>query len=388
MWLIVMLLGKKIIFLLGNMNLGGAERQALFLAQYLQEREHARIEVWGIGETGLVAKMCDDTGILWKNIPFNFGGGIVRGFIGAVRFSRRIREAAPDVLLPYTWFPNVLCGVVWRSTGARCCIWNQRDSGVFLDPARFAHRLAARLTPFFISNSPHAAAFLTDRFGVDLRCLAVIPNGVRLEPPRDDRISWRRRLGVDENGFVGCMVANFSQLKDHATAVRAWRFVVNQLATCGRRAMLVLAGRDDGTASSINSLIRELDLDRDVCILDSVDDVTGLLASCDIGVHCSEHEGCPNAVLEEMAVGLPVAGSDNSGVRMALGEGCEAFLALYQDSEELAQRILKFAMDSKYRTIVGDNNKKRVLDFYSVETMCSETTKFIENALKYKDRKE
>ena len=75
-----------------------------------------------------------------ENIPLNFGAGIVRDFIEVVRFSRRIREAAPDVLLPYTWFPNVLCGLVWRFTGARVCVWNQRDSGVSLDPSRAAHR--------------------------------------------------------------------------------------------------------------------------------------------------------------------------------------------------------------------------------------------------------
>ncbi|WP_191966179.1 glycosyltransferase [Oryzomonas japonica] len=377
-----MLAGKKIIFLLGNMELGGAERQAMLLARHLQEREHARIEVWGIGEPGRVAQMCDDSGIPWENIPLNFGAGVVRDFIEVVRFSRRLREAAPDVLLPYTWFPNVLCGLVWRFSGPGICVWNQRDSGVFLDPTRVVHRLAVKLTPFFVSNSTHAATFLMDRFRVDRQRLAVIPNGVRLELPRNDRISWRDRLGAGEGDFVGCMVANFSQLKDHGTAVRAWRRVVGQLAACNRRALLVLAGRDDGTAHSISLLIRELGLGGDVRILDAVDDVPGLLAACDMGVHCSEHEGCPNAVLEEMAVGLPVVASDNSGVRMVLGEGGEVFLAPYRDSEGLAQRILEFAMDGHYRAKVGKNNKQRILDCYSVEAMCSHATRFIENAFK------
>lgn len=213
--------------------------------------------------------------------------------------------------------------------------------------------------------------------------LAVIPNGVRLEAPRDDRIAWRHRLGVDENDFVGCMVANFSRTKDHATAVRAWRLVVDQLATGCRRAMLVLAGRDDGTVNSINELIQELDLDRDVCILDSVDDVAGLLASSDIGVHCSEHEGCPNAVLEEMAAGLPVVATDNEGVRIVLREGAETFIASHQDVEGIAKRILQFALDSELGTRVGRNNKQRISDCYSVETMCRETVRFIDHALKH-----
>lgn len=374
--------GKKIIFILGNFELGGAERQALLLGAALRKQAGAEVEIWGLGPPGRISVLCDHDAIPWRSVCLEISGNPLKVACRLVQFTLLLRQATPDILMPYTWFPNVLCALVWRFCGARICIWNQRDNGVGLAPMRIVHQLAVKLTPFFISNSTHAATFLMDRFGVDRRRLAVIPNGVRLELPRNDRISWRDRLGVEENDFVGCMVANFSQLKDHGTAVRAWRRVVGQLAACNRRALLVLAGRDDGTAHSVSLLIRELGLDRDVRILDAVDDVPGLLAACDMGVHCSEHEGCPNAVLEEMAVGLPVVASDNNGVRMVLGEGGEAFLAQYRDWEGLAQRILEFAMDDQYGAKVGKNNKQRILDCYSVEAMCSHATRFIENAFK------
>ena len=85
-----MLAGKKIIFVLGSFKLGGAERQALFLAQYLIEHEKAKTEVWGIGEPGPVSLMCEDSGIPCKNIPLNFGDGFISDFIEVVRFSRRL----------------------------------------------------------------------------------------------------------------------------------------------------------------------------------------------------------------------------------------------------------------------------------------------------------
>lgn len=377
-----MLAGKKIIFLLGSMKLGGAERQALFLAQYLLEREDAVVEVWGIGAAGPVTRMCDDSGISWRNISLNFGAGPIRDFIEIARLSQLIYQAAPDILLPYTWFPNVLCGFAWRLTGARVCIWNQRDSGLFLDPTRAVHRLAVKLTPFFISNSTHAATFLIDNFKIDPQRLTIIPNGIRLAPPQNDRPSWRRRLGIEDNDFVGCMIANFSPIKDHATAVRAWRSVVNHLVTCRRRAVLVLAGRDDGMVDGLRALIHELHLERDVRILDAVDDVAGLLASCDVAVHCAEHEGCPNAVLEEMAAGLPVVASDNNGVRMILGDEGKSFIAPFQDSEGIAQRILHLALDSENRTTVGRNNIQRIQNNHNIETMCSNITQFIAHTLK------
>jgi glycosyltransferase involved in cell wall biosynthesis len=383
-----MLAGKKIIFLLGSMELGGAERQALYLAMYLSEHEHAMVEFWGLGALGRLTQICDEFGIPWKNHSIRFGFGLVRDFTELLRLSRLIYRSAPDVLMPYTWFPNVLSGLIWRISGCHTCIWNQRDSGVSLDPTRAIHRLAVYLTPFFISNSTHAAAFIMDRFGVNQEHVVVIPNGVRLDPPRDNRHTWRLQLGVEDNDFVGCMVANFSQLKDHVTAVRAWRLVVDKLDIYGRRAMLVLAGRDDGTVKSINSLIRKLNLEKNVCILDSVDDVSGLLASCDVGVHCSEHEGCPNAVLEEMLAGLPVVATYNDGSRKVLGVGADAFLAQHQNSDDIAQSIINLAIDNDYRVKVGNLNKQRALEMFGVEAMCSETTKFIVHTLRDKNHKE
>lgn len=379
-----MFAGKKIVFLLGNFELGGAERQALLLACHLRDQEGAEVEVWGIGGPGRASDLCDASGVSWRQIHLQLGASLTANILDLISFVGELRRVKPDVLLPYTWFPNVLCGLTWRIAGCQVCIWNQRDSGIFLDPTRAVHRLAVNLTPFFISNSTHAAAFLKDRFGVDKERLTVIPNGVRLDPPCDNRHTWRLRLGVADSDFVGCMVANFTKLKDHGTAVRAWRVVVDQLlATRSRRAVLVLAGRDDGTAVSITSLIRELDLEGDVCLLDAVDDVTGLLASCDIGVHCSEHEGCPNAVLEEMAAGLPVVASDNDGVRMVLGDGAEPFLAPHRDAEGIAQRILRVALDSDYRESVGKSNQQRISNGFSIETMCRETAHFIDHALRH-----
>ena len=48
----------------------------------------------------------------------------------AIRLAWALRRARPDVILPYTMRPNVLCGVLRRLAGARFCVWNQRDAGL------------------------------------------------------------------------------------------------------------------------------------------------------------------------------------------------------------------------------------------------------------------
>ena len=75
-----------------------------------------------------------------------------------------LRRSRSDVLLPYCGLPNVVCGLIWRYTGATTCIWNQRD--VLLALGDGLARRAARNTPVLVSNSSHAAAHLVDELGV------------------------------------------------------------------------------------------------------------------------------------------------------------------------------------------------------------------------------
>jgi len=185
--------GRRIIFVLFNLELGGAERQALILAHHLVQHEKAKVEVWGFNKTGPVAQICDQLGLPWRIVPFplksgsfarkklpqerkgakknqqnqqeDFGDSIsppsgFRGrffaplrlggrllapsLVGLVRLALSLRRARPDVLLPYTFVPNVVCGLIWKWTGARACVWNQRDEGVMRFVTEWAPSAAGR----------------------------------------------------------------------------------------------------------------------------------------------------------------------------------------------------------------------------------------------------
>ena len=73
--------------------------------------------------------------------------------------------------------------------------------------------------------------------------------------------------------------------------------------------------------------MRALELGAHVHFLGPVDDVGALLAELDLGVLSPREEACPNGVLECMAAGLAVVGTDNDGIREVLGESSGRFLA-------------------------------------------------------------
>ncbi|HKR12602.1 MAG TPA: glycosyltransferase [Pyrinomonadaceae bacterium] len=359
--------GCRIIFVLFNLELGGAERQALILARHLAEKEKADVEVWGFNKTGPVAQICEQLGLTSRLVSYPFDKAnpwSLRKLTGI------FREASPDILLPYTFVPNVICGLIWKSTGAGACVWNQRDEGRMPFVADSA-RAAAQRTPMFISNSERGASFLVDKLEVDPLKIKVIKNGIELSLPQDDRFVWRDRLMIDDDCFVACMIANLHAKKDHETLLRAWRRVVNEIGD--RKPVLVLAGRHDGAYESLAALTRELNLNDHVRFSGQISDVSGLLKASDLGVFSSTCEGCPNGVLESMAAGLAVAGTDIDQIRSVLGPDSSEFLAPPKDDVGLATAILKLANDADLRITLGTANRKRVEENYTASRMCDET---------------
>jgi len=361
-----------------NLELGGAERQALMLAKHLVEQEQAAVEVWGFNKSGPVAQICEQFGVPWRIISFPFKSGRVARMIGLARVAMSLRRAHPDLLLPYTFVPNVVCGLVWRWVGARACVWNQRDEGRMTFVADWA-RSAARRTPMFISNSEVGAEFLRADLGVDSSKIRVIENGVSMSPPLEDRSGWRARLDIDDECFVACMVANLHDNKDHPTLLRAWKRVVD--ASNGRKAVLVLAGRHDGAYESLMSLSRELNLNGHVRFAGQVLDVSGLLSAVDLGVFSSVNEGCPNGVLESMSAGLAVAGTDIDTIRTVVGAHNSEFLAPPKDHDALAGAIMKLANDPSLRVTIGAENRQRVNERYTVARTCESMVDIIKQVL-------
>lgn len=367
-----MLKGRRIIFVLGNLELGGAERQALILARYLATREEADVQIWGFNKSGPIAEICEQQGIATRVIPYPFNGNETSRLRALAGVCRSLRRAKPDLLLPYTFGPNVVCGLVWKWTGAGSCVWNQRDEGIVPFDSPSVRRAAER-TPQFVSNSDAGAKFLVEKLGVNREKVTVIPNGVETVAAEMDRDAWRARLAVDDRTFVACMIANLHLNKDHATLLHAWRKVVNEFATNGRSALLVLAGRHDGAYESLASLVSELEIGENVRFAGPVSDVRGLLNAADVSVFSSRSEGCPNAVLESMSAGLPVAGTDIKGVRDVVGSGGTQFLAPVGDADSLADVLVKLAKDPELCSRIGTENRQRVKNNYDSLRMCRDT---------------
>ena len=110
--------GKTVVIVLGNLELGGAERQALHLGRFLKSKG-AMVQMWGFLGPGVVATRCEEYGIAWRVIPFVWPPSWVLKLGNVLRFGLSLYRSHSDVVISYTNWPNVVCGLVWRWSGAK-----------------------------------------------------------------------------------------------------------------------------------------------------------------------------------------------------------------------------------------------------------------------------
>lgn len=379
--------GKKVLFLFTSLDVGGSERQAMLLARHLKEQHGAEVRVWGLTrEPGSLATACDHAGIRWEAIPFSWPESRAGKITELMKFVGRLRREGPDILLPFNLLPCVVSGLTWRLSGAALNVWSHRNAGNAMALGRL-QPLAVRLTPWFISNSEHGKRYLVETYGMDPRRVKVITNGVFLPQEADERSSWRRRLGISDDGFVAVMIANIHHPKDHPTLLKAWRRALDESPAEGNpRMTLVLAGRPDARTEDLKSLASDLNLGEQLRVLGWTEDISGLLRAADILLHSSRSEGMPNAVIEGMAAGLPVVATDIPGIREAVGPDGSRFLAPPGDPEALSAQILRFQRDGTLRKSVGTLMKDRAQRVFDPRLACGQTAEFLTEALDARQR--
>lgn len=97
-------------------------------------------------------------------------------------------------------------------------------------------------------------------------------------------------------------------------------------------------------------------------------DVLERLASTDIFVMCSRHEGMPGALVQAMALGLPCISSNcSTGPKELIVEGQNGYLFTVGSDDELASKLTMLMKSANLRYHIGDNAAKSV-DRFQVES--------------------
>lgn len=366
---------RRILYVIGSLNVGGTERHLAQVAVRLKHREWEP-EVVALSPSGpLISNLKE------AKIPIH-GVELPKWVAAAIRNDRlririgllatafvlvftlwRRRPHAIHFFLPAAYIvgglASMLSFVPARIMSRRSLNAYQLDHPVFARIERYLHPWMALVC----GNSQAIVAELRDE-GIDPAKLRLIYNGIDTEIYEQsfDRDSARSALGIAANATVFVIVANLIPYKGHADLIAAFSQIKSRLR---HPWFLFCLGRDDGIAAQLQSQIDAEGLRENIRLMGARSDVPDFLRMADIGVLCSHEEGFSNAILEGMAAGLPMVVTNVGGNAEAVVDGQTGYVVPPHDSAALGEALLKMA-DNSCRTAMGEAGRQRTRELFSM----------------------
>ena len=346
----------KVLLVIGSARRGGAESQLTRLAVELRRRG-VDCRVAFVSQGGPLARGLDEGGVPWRAYgycgvsPSRLVGSAERsswwGLTRLMALRRDMWRWKPDVV--HAWLPQaVVAALLGPGREARVAAFRGQVLPGVLGPLSDPFVRAVRTADAITVNSPALIQDWAIPWGADPSRIQLIPNGVDVTGPLAD---------ASRQPPVAAVVANFLPYKGHAVLIDALALTRSPLT-------VHLYG---AAGSPLVDDLRKRAADRGVLdrvtFREGVPDVRAELPTAQFAVHPSLTEGLSNAILEELAAGLPVVATDVGGNPSLITPGRNGELVPPGDATALAAALDRLAGDPSLRARLAAQARPSVMRY-------------------------
>ena len=356
----------KILFVIDGLWVGGTERSLADMLPYLVKAD--------IDPTIACLRRCGDEGVEKEVLRQGFDVHFLNGknlFAKAQNLRKFICDRRPHVV--HTALTNAnLVGrfaamglptvVVSSLVSTPYAAVRLKDPKINIRKLRVVQMIDAwssrNLTTHFhaVSNSAKAAAI--NDLGLSPERITVVERGrdtARLGQPSPQRREQARlRLGLQPDDQ---MIVNVGR-QDYPKGQKYLLEAMAKLVEKQSKTTLFIVGRSGQVSPDLEKLKEQLHLNGQVRFLGHREDIPEILAAADLFVFPSLFEGLPGAVIEAMALGLPIVASDIPPVREVVEENQNAILVAPASPSELAKAIATLLADRDKAFAYGKHSRK------------------------------
>lgn len=360
----------KVLHLLSDWKLTGPSEPVVTLCHLLQQRGHNVTLAYRKppgNAAKSVAALVKATGVnATDQFHLNHHFSVTDNPMDVFQLKRFIQQHKFQIINTNLSHDHILGGLAARWAGTRALVVrtdHQRDT---FKPTLLSRFLLRRLTDGLITFSTQARARLIRDFGIAAdRVVRVNPalDTARFHPGAGQR-AFRRELGFADSDIVVGVVARFQKYRKMDTFFEAMRLVVQQ----NPRVKAMLVGRSSQMEETIRRPIQRLGLTQHVVLAGYLTDryLDGL-ASMDLFVFMiAGSDGTARAMREALAMGIPVIANHTGMLPEFIDDGQSGFL-FNDNSQELAEKILKLASDDSLRKAIGTAAATRAQQEFSLD---------------------
>ncbi|MBI1649847.1 glycosyltransferase [Hyphomicrobium sulfonivorans] len=385
--------GRRVLFVIGSLDVGGAEKHVASLSIELKKRGW-QPEILVLFPGGPLTSILAENGVVIHSVAAS--NWLMRGvsskrlrssidlILSAISLFGGLWRRPPDVIHFFLPASYIIGGMISLASPVKTRIMSRRSLNNYQSKharlAQVEHWLHPKMTRI-LANSRAVWNDLVAE-GVDPEKLRLIYNGIDTDrfAAQGDKHALREVLGLGDDDLVLVMVANLIAYKGHRDLIEALASIKDRLPLGW---VLLTVGRDDGIGPDLQELTQKHGMDANIRFLGPRSDVPDLLKVADIGLLTSHEEGFSNAVLEAMASGLPMVVTEVGGNGEAVLDGKTGFVVPARDPAQLASALLRLVQDGN-RVEMGRRGQQRVRDVFSLHACVDEYERTYEDALAHR----
>ncbi len=356
----------KILHLVEDMKTGGIERLiASIVSEHLQAFD---FEVWCVARGGAIADELLEAGATVRTLDITS----YRNPLKVNQLRSELRKANPAVVHTHGYYAGTIGRTAGKLAGIPRMIHHVHSTYIGYEARHHRmERWLSRFTHRVLCCSVAVKDFVVATEQIKGERLQVVYNGVELQAAADTaRDDIRREFGISDTAPLLITVASLQPHKGHRFLLEAMPIIHADQPDVE----LLLVG-EGPLRKDLETQASELGIQDRVHFAGRRSDVVDLLTAADLFVlPSSEREGLGIAIVEAMACGLPVIGSDIGGIPEVIQDGETGLLVPPATPDKLAAAILQLLNDAESATTFGAASRHRYENVFTMQRMAEQLT--------------
>ncbi|WP_066633810.1 glycosyltransferase [Desulfolucanica intricata] len=353
----------NILFIIHRLSYGGAEKILTFLANKLSIDGGFRVYIYTYEDTCKYHVLHDAVSFIGENDVAKMR--FIRRFKQVIQMKRVIKRVKPDIIISFLTMSNFLSVLAGKLTYTPVIISERGDPYQYTS---FWDKIFC-----FINSFADGAVFQTDaaRKFYPRRLQkksTVIANPVFI---KDESVIANLDSPANEIAFV----ARFEIVqKRQDIMVQAFK-IVNE-----KYPEMVLKFYGDGPdLDYVKNMVESMGLKDKVIFMGLSNNPTKDISNARVFVLSSDYEGIPNALIEAMAIGMPVVSTDCSpgGARLLIENEVNGLLVPAGDYLAIAQAIIRYIENPDFARQCG-NAAKQIKTKYAPEKIINQWKEYVD----------
>lgn len=343
---------KKIIFSIVSMDKGGAERVVSILSNELCKNNDITIvtmvdEKVAYDLDKRIHYIClAENKLKSRNKILKKLCSLINIFIRFRKMKKILKNVNPDVIIAFLPEASFFTALA-NSKKNKLIISDRNDPN--MEYNNIIYKILMRLTykkaDGFVFQTPHAKEFFDKYINFNKTKYDIIVNPINL-----DFLNHNYKLC---NSKIIINVGRLNKQKNQELLIRSFKNIAEELPDY----KLEIYG-EGPLHSYLNDLINNLNMENRITLMGVSNNIVEKLLNSELFVLSSDYEGIPNALLEAMALGLPVISTDCpcGGPSMFIENGKNGFLVPVDNIEEMTKKIKKVLTDENLKNNIGNNS--------------------------------